>query len=155
MEVGINIPKLLYQYDKVWGQGKAQTLGFCKLLSWQNVTPPAPVTICHSEKHLSLWIREQQHLRFTLRQVQCKLALLAPILEFHSLSSETRLIHFHRCMLLNIITHWPVQSLWERSPFVKRYYSCAMLLILRLLLVMTSSHTYQPRLSFHKRKAAQ
>lgn len=45
-------------------------------------------------------------------------------------------------MLLNIITHWPVQSLWERSPFVKQYYSCAMLLILRLLLVMTSSHTY-------------
>lgn len=52
-----------------------------------------------------------------------------------------RIIHFHRCLLLNTITHWPVQSLWERSPFVKQYYSYAMLLILRLLLIMTSSNT--------------
>lgn len=57
------------------------------------------------------------------------------------LPSEPRIIHFHRCMLLNVLTAWPVQSLWERSPFGRQYYSSAMLLILRLLLIMTSSHT--------------
>lgn len=54
---------------------------------------------------------------------------------------ETGAINFDRSSLLNVITHWSVQSPWERNPFVKQSNSSAMLLILRLLLLMTSSCT--------------
>lgn len=102
--------------------------------------PPCPATLRHSENHLRRRTRQRHRLRSTLPCVPCKVAPLAPTEGFHSLPSEPRLIHFHRSRRLNVITRWPVQSLWERSPFVKQYYSDAMLLIWSLLLVMTSSH---------------
>lgn len=143
MEGGINNPKLLYQYSIYQYQR-------VRMRQESTNTVPASHSSCDRISHTPGCHRNPSQPPNPILESSKVHSALSSVQNSSSTSSvglprpppEPRIIHFHRC---NILPAWPVQSLWDGSPFVRQYYSSATLLIPSLLLIMTSSPTSPAR----------